>query len=156
LERRYPIGKFIFEGGLASPLSSPQSCFAKFIQDTSTSDSVLNQTETLVHECGHFFDLGQSAGVTSKYVFTPDVSLACDNGDTTTRGGKTFARSRMYDDAYSKKRPPCGGTPRLGCDTYADQYLDGTDGDNKFQSGDQGFSNLLEEAVQYVNSLATS
>ncbi|HEY8077584.1 MAG TPA: hypothetical protein VIF62_25835, partial [Labilithrix sp.] len=47
LDRRYPVGKFILQGGLSSPLSAQQgSCFDRFIQDKSSADSVLNQAET--------------------------------------------------------------------------------------------------------------
>jgi hypothetical protein len=43
-----------------------------------------------------------------------------------------------------------------GCDFYADTYLDGNADDSKFDSGDQGYDSVLEEATQYVNSLATA
>ncbi len=157
LDRRYPIGKFILQGGLSSPLSAQQgSCFDRFLQDKSSSDSVLNQAETVVHECGHFFDLGKSSGSTSVYVLTPALTLSCDQGDTTKRGGQTFARSRLRGDTWNAERPPCNNQQKPGCDTYADVYLDGSDDDTTFQSGDQGFNSVLEEATQYVNSLATS
>src|SRR5262249_13037648 len=42
------------------------------------------------------------------------------------------------------------------CDMYADIYLNGSPTDGTFDSGDQGFNMLLEEAVQYVNSLASA
>src|SRR5690606_17662807 len=35
-------------------------------------------------------------------------------------------------------------------------YLDGNATDGTFESGDQGYNLLLEEAAQYVNSLATA
>ena len=38
---------------------------------------------------------------------------------------------------------------------YARIYLDGDAEDSKFDSGDQGYNSVLEEATQYVNSLAT-
>jgi hypothetical protein len=117
---------------------------------------VLNQAETVVHECGHFFDLGQSSGSMSMFVLTPSLKLECDQGDTTKRGGQTFARSKLRGDAWNAKRPPCNNKPGTGCDSYADVYLDGSDDDSTFQSGDQGFNSVLEEATQYVNSLASS
>jgi len=43
-----------------------------------------------------------------------------------------------------------------GCDSYAPIYLDGNPDDATFEGGDQGFSLLMEEAVQYVNSIATA
>jgi hypothetical protein len=157
LDRRYPWGKSVLSGGLSSPLAQQQgSCFDRFLHDKSSADSVLNQAETVVHECGHFYDLGQASGSKSAYVIAKGVTLSCDAGDTTKRGGKTFARSLLRGDAYYAKRPACGGQPKMGCDSYADTYLDGSDTNSTFESGDQGFNSLLEEANQYVNSLATS
>jgi hypothetical protein len=158
LDRRYPIGKFIMQGGIASPVSSQVgNCFDKFTQDKSSADAVLQQAETIVHECGHLFDLGKASGSKAAYVLRPDLSFTCDDGDTTKRGGKTFARSKIRSDAYQSKRPACAGnTAGDGCDTYANTYLDGSDSDSTFQSGDQGYNSVLEEATQYVNSLATS
>ena len=40
-------------------------------------------------------------------------------------------------------------------DNYANVYLDGDPDDDEFDGGDQGFNSLLEETLQYVNSLAT-
>ena len=57
------------------------------------------------------------------------------------------------DDRYADLRPPCGGED---CDTYANIYLNGDPDDQNFDSGDQGFNMLMEEAFQYVNSLATN
>lgn len=159
LDRRYPVGKFVMQGGESSPLSAQQgSCVDRFLaaQDRGSAESVLRRAETVVHECGHFFDLGQSSGGNSTFVITPKAKFTCASGDTTSRGGKTFARSRLQKDAYASKRPACGGSVRAGCDFYADTYLDGNPDDTKFDSGDQGFDSVLEEATQYVNSLATS
>ncbi len=160
LARRYPIGKSLVEGGLANTavVGGGQDCVARFLRDTSSADAVLRQASTLVHECGHFFDLGegQAANNADVYVFRPDLKLTCQDGDTTDRGGKTFARSLLRQDAYYSKRVACGGQPKQGCDIYADIYLDGSATDGQFQSGDQGYDSLLEEATQYINSLATS
>ena len=109
-----------------------------------------------MHECGHFFDLGDASGSKSAYNLRPDLKFSCDQGDTTTRNGTTFARSRIKNDAFYAKRPACGGQPKLGCDSYADIYLDGNPDDAKFDSGDQGYNSVLEEATQYVNSLASA
>lgn len=159
LALRYPIGKAILEGGLANTavVGGGQDCVQRFLRDTSSPDAVLRQAATLVHECGHFYDLGEGrAKQADVYVIRPDLSFACQDGDTTARGGKTFARSLLRKDAYYSKRPACGGQPRAGCDFYADIYLDGDANDGQFQSGDQGYSFLLEEAAQYVNSIATA
>lgn len=74
------------------------------------------------------------------------MSFTCGRGDTTTRGGDTFARSRMNGDTFSALLPD---------DFYRDVYLDGDPDDATFDGGDQGFNSVLEEATQYVNSLAT-
>ncbi|MDF2693412.1 MAG: hypothetical protein K0S65_1795, partial [Labilithrix sp.] len=101
-----------------------------------------------VHECGHFYDLGKASGNAAAYVIRTDLTFTCESGDTTSRGGSTFARSLITKDAYSQKRTPCGGGAK-GCDSYAQTYLTGS-------SGAQGYNSVLEEATQYVNSLATA
>lgn len=157
LQRRYPIGKFILEGGLTSPLAAQQgNCVDRFLRDTSSAQAVLRQAPTLVHECGHFFDLGEAKGGGAAYVLHDELRFACTGGDTTTRGGKTFARSLIKTDGFYAKRKACGGTVKQGCDFYADIYLDGNADDATFDSGDQGYNSVLEEATQYVNSLATA
>lgn len=157
LGRRFPEGKLIVEGGLASPMSKQQgSCVDRFLQDRSSAKAVLQQATTVVHECGHFYDLGQGSAGKSAYVMTSSLTLKCGAGDTTKRGGKTFARSLLKGDGYYESRPACNGQPKMGCDTYADIYLNGSDANAGFESGDQGFNMLLEEAAQYVNSLASA
>jgi hypothetical protein len=157
LERRYPIGKFILEGGLTSSLAAQQgNCVERFLRDKSSAQAVLRQAPTLVHECGHFFDLGEAKGSDASFVLHDDLRFTCKSGDTTTRGGKTFARSLIKSDAFYAKRKACGGTASKGCDFYADIYLDGKADDATFDSGDQGYNSVLEEATQYVNSLATA
>lgn len=158
LGKRYPLGKAIVEGGLASSLSKTQgNCIDRFLSDRSTAAKVLRQASTVVHECGHFYDLGGSSGNTSSYVLRTDLTFACSAGDTTSRNGKTFARSLIRKDAYYAKRKACAsGTAAAGCDMYAEIYLNGNPTDAKFESGDQGYNFVLEEAAQYVNSLATA
>jgi hypothetical protein len=158
LEARFPLGAAIVRGGLESKTSEAQgSCIDRFLEDTSSASAVLRQAATVVHECGHFFDLGESRGSTSTYVIRPgDLQFSCKAGDTTERGGKTFARSLIKNDAHYAKRKACGGKSSLGCDFYADTYLNGDATDGTFDSGDQGYNLLLEEATQYVNSLATA
>ena len=58
----------------------------------------------------------------------------------------TPARSLIQLDAYAGLKTD---------DSYARIYLDGDPADAAFDSGDQGLDMLMEEAVQYVNSLAT-
>ena len=111
---------------------------------------------SLVHECGHFLDIGLSFSHHDVYYVTEQLTIGCDQGDTISRRGRTFARSRINDDNYSSMRPPCNGSSSRNCDSYADIYLNGDPDDSTFDSGDQGFNLLLEEAFQYVNSLATN
>ena len=155
LERRYPLGKWLVEGGLANTAIGG-SCIDRFLGDKSSGDAVIRQLSTVVHECGHFFDLTDRGASSSTYNVRTDIVFKCSQGDAQGRGGVTFARSRITKDAYAAKRPACGGQSRLGCDTYADVYLDGNPDDSTFQGGDQGFSSVLEETTQYVNSLATA
>lgn len=154
LERRYPIGAAIVRGG-RSHTEIGGDCVDRFLSDRSSGDAVISALSTIVHECGHFYDLGEGGFSDSVYVIRPDLTLSCSGGDTTDRGGLTFARSRIQGDAYAALRAPCGGTFGSGCDFYADIYLDGDPDDGSFDSGDQGFNSLLEETTQYVNSLAT-
>lgn len=158
LERRYPIGKALVEGGLSSPIAKRQgSCIDRFLHDTSSARAVLRQVATVVHECGHFYDLGEASGSDAAYVIRPDLTFTCKSGDTKSRGGKTFARSLLNNDAHYAKRKACAaGAAGRDCDSYARIYLDGSPTDTKFDSGDQGYDSVLEEATQYVNSLATA
>lgn len=151
--RRYPIGAAIVRSGLMHTMFG--DCVDLFLDSRTDAGEVIPQLSTIVHECGHFYDLGESGFSDSFYFLTPEVSFTCLEGDTTSRGGRTFARSRIRDDAYSALRPPCGGASG-DCDFYGDVYLDGDPDDAEFDGGDQGFNSVLEETVQYVNSLATS
>lgn len=158
LEKRYPLGKAIVEGGLTSSLAKSQgNCIDRFLQDKSSAGAVLRQATTIVHECGHFYDLGEASGSSSAFVLKPsELSFTCKNGDTTSRGGKTFARSLIKSDTHYPSRKACASGAAQGCDFYAQIYLDGVASDAKFDSGDQGYNSVLEEATQYVNSLATA
>lgn len=157
LEARFPIGKEITEGGVNSSLAKTQgNCIDRFLSDKSSAAAVLRQAPTVVHECGHFMDLGKGSGGASAYVVRPDLTFTCRQGDTTTRGGKTFARSLLKTDAHYSRRKACGGSVKQGCDFYADVYLDGSASNSSFEGGDQGYNSVLEEANQYVSSLATA
>ena len=153
LEVRYPIGAAVVRGG-RSHTEIGGDCVELFLSSRADADGVIQQLSTVVHECGHFYDLGEGGFSDATYVVRPDLTFSCSQGDSTDRGGLTFARSRIRGDAYSPLRPPCGGGGS-GCDFYADVYLDGNPDDGTFDGGDQGFDSLLEETVQYVSSLAT-
>lgn len=160
LEARYPLGKVIVEGGVASPISQSQgNCIDRFLppQQRTSMNNVLRGLTTVVHECGHFYDLGEASGTSSAYVIRDDLKFTCKQGDTTSRGGKTFARSLIKSDEHYSKRPACPSLQATkGCDFYATVYLDGSPTNQTFEGGDQGYNSVLEEATQYVNSLATA
>jgi hypothetical protein len=154
LDRRYPVGAFLVEQGVAK---GQQNCFDLFLpqQLRGTAKGTLDRIEVLVHECGHLYDLAMGGFVKAHYHIDEGVTRTC-NGGNTQGSNKTVARSLINGDAYSAKRPPCSkGKGSHGCDSYGDVYLSGDPTDGKFESGDQGFSLLHEETVQYVHSLAT-
>lgn len=153
LSRRYPVGASLVRGGLMHTMFG--DCVDLFLDSRTDAGDVMRQLSTIVHECGHFYDLGEGGFSDSVYVLTPELTFTCLEGDTTSRGGQTFARSRIRNDAYAPLRMPCNGGSG-DCDFYADVYLDGDPDDAEFDGGDQGFNSVLEETVQYVNSLATS
>jgi hypothetical protein len=152
LMRRYPFGLQLVRGGRMNP-SFPQDCSEAFAGAPSSAMQVYSRMSTIVHECGHLDDLRQGGFGSSVYVIRTGLQFECSGGDTTMRGGVTFARSRIRNDAYQPLRPACSGG--RGCDFYADVYLDGNPDDAMFEGGDQGFNSVLEETTQYVNSLVT-
>jgi hypothetical protein len=85
-----------------------------------------------VHECGHGLDLGLGFISESNYVVTDDLTITCPAIETLGRGG-------IMGDAFESAVPD---------DSYESPYLT--------TLGDQGFEMLLEEAYQYVNSLASA
>jgi len=155
LDRRYPIGAAIVRGGRMN--TGRGDCVALFADNPTTAGEAYASLDTVVHECGHLYDSLLSSGSTNVYYIRDGLTPSCSAGDTVARGGDTFERSRIRQDAYQPLRPAC---PRLTvsptCDFYAELYLDGNPDDNTFQSGDQGYNFLLEEFVQYINSLATA
>ena len=147
LDLRYPTGAYIVEQALTSG-SSLGDCVAYFAYDTSTADKVIGTLSTVVHECGHFLDIELGGWTADAYVITEGNTLQCEGGDKFEYGGNTFVRSELMNDDYAALRSICADGQWSGCDSYADVYLVG-------DSGNQGFNTLMEEAVQYVNSLAT-
>ncbi len=155
LARRYPFGASEVTGGRMSS-SFSGDCSVVFSNGASDAAGVYRALDTIVHECGHLADGRLSAGQTNAYLIQSSTTFMCTRGDTVDRGGDTFARSRIRGDSYQASRAPCTGGGAIGCDIYADVYLDGNPDDSTFQGGDQGFNMLLEEAVQYANSLVTA
>jgi hypothetical protein len=152
LDKRYPIGAHLVRGGLED---SQIDCVEFFLSDASTAQAVIGSLSTIVHECGHIFDLRNGRNPSDYFALTDTLVFECRDGDTTERGGKTFARSRITGDDLASGRPACGGAGfGSGCDGYAGVYLDGDPDDGNFEGGDQGFNSVVEETVQYVNSLA--
>lgn len=154
LNIRYPTGAYIVEGGL---MNTQLNCVSAFAGNPSSPERALDRLATVVHECGHFYDsyLGRM-GRGDTFVISEGLRIDGNRGDTTSRGGNTFARSliRINGPEFNALWRPCDGASG-NCDFYADIYLNGSPTDMSFESGDQGFNLLLEEAVQYINSLAT-
>ena len=149
LQQRYPVGAYLVENGMQSRLGD---CVDFFLFDQSSAQSIIEQVSLLVHECGHFVDIDASGFSDSTYIITPDISINCTQGDTTSRGGDTFARSLLNNDDYALPVCQQGG----GCDFYRDVYLDGDANNDEFEGGDQGYNSVLEETLQYINSIAVS
>ena len=155
LEKRYPIGGHLIENALLD--QSMGHCVDTFLSQKSTGEQVIDSMSTLVHECGHFLDISTGGFFSDAYVITESLTFTCSGGSTPSNGGgKTFSRSLIKGDDYSDLWTPCASFGSGGaCDSYAPIYLNGDPSDSNFDSGDQGFGSLLEETVQYVNSLAT-
>ncbi len=153
LDVRYPVGTYLIEGGLASDGVGGTNCVRAFTSesDRSSASGMLSSASTLVHECGHFYDIGLGGFTDAGYAITEEVTLTCSGGSY----NDVFARSRILSDPFAAARPPCPAQGSHGCDSYANIYLDGDPDNASFEGGDQGFDSVLEETVQYVNSLAT-
>lgn len=130
-------------------------CVEFFGGSPSSPEEALRRMSLIVHECGHFLDIGLGNFGESAYWINPNLTLRCGGGRATSQGGNTYARSRLNNDSQSAMRPPCNGDRSPTCDSYADVYLDGNPDDGEFDGGDQGYASVLEETVQYVNSLVT-
>ena len=156
LDIRFPVGRAIYEGGYTSQGPFPDNCLNYFLGDASSGQAIIGQMSTLVHECGHFYDIASSGWGDSVYHITGDLSFTCSDGSVPDNGGGvTFARSLISTDEYADLHPPCANYTDQGCDSYAAIYLNGSPYNGSFESGDQGFNMLHEETLQYVNSLAT-
>ncbi|MHB8872616.1 MAG: DUF4124 domain-containing protein [Myxococcaceae bacterium] len=141
LKARYPVGQKIIEAQGAQ-------CTERFVtpKDRASAATVIALLEVTVHECGHFFDLQDER----KYFVAEGVSFAC-KGASHYGAHQSFARRELLDDPFAAKRPPCRGPLRADCDSYADVYLVA-----EVSGSEQGYDSVLEETLQYVNSLATA
>ena len=159
LQLRYPLGKFITEGGISSPLAAQQgNCVDRFLSDKSSADAVLRGATTAVHECGHLFDLGAGEGRGRRIVCIAHGSPLRLLGRRHHRARRQDVRAQPHPQRQLLREAPGvrGNRSAQGCDFYANTYLDGNPDDAMFDSGDQGYNSVLEEATQYVNSLATA
>ncbi len=155
LELRYPVGKTLLAEGKKVPMGGGKNCVDAFFQASKANSpsAALGQASTLVHECGHLYDMGQS-GFSGHMYFLNEVSKFSCAGLSYQGSNKGFARSAIKGDGYDATWTPCASFGMSGCDGYAPIYLNGDPKDAKFESGDQGYDMLLEEVAQYVNSLA--
>lgn len=150
LTKRFPVGAWVVQQGLTNPQFE---CVDLFSGNPQSADAAIDSLGTVVHECGHVYNFTLA---NDGFGITPALTITCQGGDTTERFGETFARSRLRTDDYNALRPPCDGPSNPSCDFYGDVYLDGNPDDQVFDGGDQGFNSVLEETLQYVNSLATA
>ncbi len=146
LANRYPLGALLVSEGVRLGASTFGNCVTLFTSNRGSAQSLVFQLSTVVHECGHILDISRGGFSGSFYLVTEEKTFTCGRGDTTSRGGDTFARSLLNGDVHAALWPS---------DMYRNIYLDGNPDDANFESGDQGFNSVLEETVQYVNSLAT-
>lgn len=149
LKKRYSVGEWLVDQAVKN--YSRTNCIERFSRNTGSATGVIGDLSTIVHECGHLFDLSMRSRSGNSYAVTRNLTITCSGGATKASGGQTFPRSELYNDSYQSKHPPCGGGAGRNCDSYADIYLDPSR-----RGSDQGFNMVLEEAYQYVNSLATS
>lgn len=166
LLKRYPFGHYLVKN--APPHSqTKEDCIDYFLKQGMSKNLVsapemIKGLSTWVHECGHFF-AGLQFGK-HKYPIKTGLELTCSGmGAADSKlpqykpmGFNSVPRSSIKSDKWSAKHPPCASPFDKGCDKYAYIYLGGDPDNGKFESGDQGFDLLMEEVVQYVNSLATS
>jgi len=161
LKARYPFG-----GKLVSQapkhINNGKTCVDTFLPVSfrSSASMVMKRMGVLVHECGHFYDtMVQPKRLAIAEGLTLTCSSACGSDNKLPfcpkNGKETFPRSLITKDQWSTKHKPCPTLQSKGCDTYAYIYLNGDADNGNFESGDQGFDLLMEEAVQYVHSLAT-
>jgi len=165
MARRYPTGAAILSMG-------GDSTDQWLARAPATAQGVLMFAGLIVHEVGHSID--RSAPDSWYYITAAedgsDISFTVPgmHGPLTNSQSPRYAmeRSRLLADDENAKRPPTSnstlptsaesGTGEFGTDSmFAQIYLSGDPDDGSFQSGDQGYNMLIEELVQYTNSLAT-
>ncbi|MCO4761496.1 MAG: hypothetical protein KC502_08340 [Myxococcales bacterium] len=166
LKARYPFGATLVQDAPNHP-NTGEDCIKYFIKQFSSDPTVsaqamLKSMGVWVHECGHFYDVSGFSG--KKYAINGAITLNCKAmGGADSKlpmyagpAPTSFPRSFLTKDKYVSKHPGCTYPKQPDCDGYLQTYLGGDPDNGKFESGDQGFNLLMEEAVQYVNSLATA
>ena len=98
-------------------LASSLECIEFFLYDSSSPQSVISEMSTIVHECGHFFNLNMSGWGENVYFITDTQSFTCTDGSIPSNGGGvTFSRSLIKNDAYYSSYPSCENTGGSNCD----------------------------------------
>lgn len=154
LARRWPWGTTLTAGTFKSGVS----CVLGPSYRLESAAEALEEMDTIAHECGHNVDRAGSrytADGQQLYVNGPGA-IRTIRGDMRAWRGDTFARGRIRDDAFASVFPACRAQQYTGCDSFAELYLGGDLDDDVMDLGDQSFGTLLEEAVQYINDLATA
>ena len=146
LKARNPEGELITQRAVAGNTSL--NCVEAFAGDDPTVSAVLRRLGTVVHECGHLYDLSEPGDY---YHIVEGLAFSCMGGDSVDRRGNTFARSEITKDEFEKLLPACAsfGGNDSSCSSYGYIYLVSA-------GSNQGYNLLLEEAVQYVNSLVNA
>lgn len=156
LDRRYPNGANIVSGCLE--YDTPERCVDMWLQPVPAAgqaSAFMLDLSTVVHEAGHLHDLGRRGSGFGTYFYTSETILSCDGGDSVARGGNTFPRSEIHGDSFQSEFRACTSLSDSDCDNYSLIYLDPVNSPVGTLGPSQGFSSVLEEATQYVNSLAT-
>ena len=86
LDRRYPVGAALVRGGRTNT-DYGQDCDVLYAGSPSSAGDVIDRMNTIVHECGHFYDGELSTFTDNTYVVTPTQQISCSRGDATDRGG---------------------------------------------------------------------
>jgi hypothetical protein len=73
---RYPIGKDLVVGGLTNK-SFPQGCVKMFAGNPTSATAALGKIGTVVHECGHLYDMALSKPPTNVYFIRSGVQPSC-------------------------------------------------------------------------------
>ena len=134
LDQRYPLGATLIRDGRGCFDAVRPTLSPTFFDSPS---SAAFTATIFVHECGHFVNGAASTADRAAFLITEDAVMACDRFPTPARGA-------ILNDNYAPLRPPCPANGSHGCDPYT-IYLDG-----------QGFADLMEELVQFINSLAVA